>query len=214
MFLRLLQRVGSFFMDTIEVFVISMSIFIVVYLFLMQPHQVKGNSMFPTYHDGEYLMTDKVTYKFREPKRGDIVVFKAPVNEDFDFIKRVIAVPGDKILIKDGEVYVNGEMLNEVYLPDEYDTRGGRFLREGVEADVPEGTYICIGDNRGHSSDSREWGPVPMENIVGRVFFRYWPFNRFGLVGNDGWEVFAAWIRVTPNPRGFVYQLADESLGQ
>ncbi len=192
MFLRLLQRVGSFFMDIIEVFVISMSIFIVVYLFLMQPHQVKGNSMFPTYHDGEYLMTDKVTYKFREPKRGDIVVFKAPVNEDFDFIKRVIAVPGDKILIKDGEVYVNGEMLNEVYLPDEYDTRGGRFLREGVEAEVPEGTYICIGDNRGHSSDSREWGPVPKENIVGRVFFRYWPFNRFGLVGNDGWEVFAA----------------------
>jgi len=179
-------------MDIIEVFVISMSIFIVVYLFLMQPHQVKGNSMFPTYHDGEYLMTDKVTYKFREPKRGDIVVFKAPVNEDFDFIKRVIAVPGDKILIKDGEVYVNGEMLNEVYLPDEYDTRGGRFLREGVEAEVPEGTYICIGDNRGHSSDSREWGPVPKENIVGRVFFRYWPFNRFGLVGNDGWEVFAA----------------------
>jgi len=108
MFLRLLQRVGSFFMDIIEVFVISMSIFIVVYLFLMQPHQVKGNSMFPTYHDGEYLMTDKVTYKFREHKRGDIVVFKAPVNEDFDFIKRVIAVPGYKILIKDGEVYVNG----------------------------------------------------------------------------------------------------------
>ena len=129
MFLRLLQRVGSFFMDTIEVFVISMSIFIVVYLFLMQPHQVKGNSMFPTYHDGEYLMTDKVTYKFREPKRGDIVVFKAPVNEDFDFIKRVIAVPGDKILIKDGEVYVNGEMLNEVYLPDEYDTREVELAR-------------------------------------------------------------------------------------
>lgn len=192
MFLRLLQRVGSFFMDIIEVFVISMSIFIVVYLFLMQPHQVKGNSMFPTYHDGEYLMTDKVTYKFREPKRGDIVVFKAPVNEDFDFIKRVIAVPGDKIMVKGGEVYVNGEMLNETYLPEEYDTRAGRALREGVEAEVPEGTYICIGDNRGHSSDSREWGPVPMENIVGRVFFRYWPFNRFGLVGNDGWEVFTA----------------------
>lgn len=179
-------------MDIIEVFVISMSIFIVVYLFLMQPHQVKGNSMFPTYHDGEYLMTDKVTYKFREPKRGDVVVFKAPVNEDFDFIKRVIAVPGDKIMVKDGEVYVNGEMLNETYLPEEYDTRAGRSLREGVEAEVSEGTYICIGDNRGHSSDSREWGPVPMENIVGRVFFRYWPFNRFGLVGNDGWEVFAA----------------------
>ena len=191
MFLRLLQRVGAFFMDIIEVFVVSMSIFIVVYLFLMQPHQVKGNSMFPTYHDGEYLMTDKVTYRFREPKRGDVVVFKAPVNEDFDFIKRVIAVPGDRILIKDGEVYINGEMLNEVYLPEEYDTRGGRFLREGVEMEVPEGSYICIGDNRGHSSDSREWGPVPMENIVGRVFFRYWPLDRFGLVGDDGWDVFA-----------------------
>lgn len=176
-------------MDIIEVFVISMSVFIVVYLFLMQPHQVKGNSMFPTYHDGEYLMTDKVTYRFRAPQRGDVVVFRTPMNEDYDFIKRVIAVPGDQIMVEGGSVYINGNKLDEKYLPDGYTTRAGRFLREGVVVEVSDNSYLCLGDNRGHSSDSREWGPVPAENIIGRVFFRYWPFERLGIVGNDGQSV-------------------------
>ena len=192
MIARALRRTSAFFMDIVEVFVISMSIFIVVYLFLMQPHQVKGNSMFPTYHDGEYLMTDKVSYRFRTPKRGEVVVFKAPINEDFDFIKRVIGVPGDRVMVKGGSIYVNGIEIEETYLPPEYETRGGRFLREGVEVVVPENSYICIGDNRGHSSDSREWGPVPIENFVGRGFFRYWPLNKIGIVGNDGAAPFAA----------------------
>src|SRR5688572_20879174 len=114
---EIFRKVGNFFMDIIEVFVVSMSIFIVVYLFLMQPHQVKGNSMFPTFHDSEYLMTDKITYKRRLPQRGDVVVFKSPVDENFDFIKRVIGEPGDRVKIQGGEVYVNGQMLKEDYLP-------------------------------------------------------------------------------------------------
>lgn len=169
-------------MDIIEVFVISMSIFIVVYLFLMQPHQVKGNSMFPTFNDGEYLMTDKITYRQRNPKKGDVVVFKAPINEDFDFIKRVLGEPGDRVKIEGGSVWVNGIKLSEPYLPPEYTTRSGRYMREGEEILVPEGTWIVIGDNRGHSSDSREWGPVPLANFVGKGFFRYWPPNKMGWI--------------------------------
>jgi signal peptidase I len=167
------------------VFVLSASVFIVVYLFLMQPHQVKGNSMVPNFHDGEYLLTDKVTFRRRLPIYGDVVVFKAPVNENYDFIKRVIAIPGEKIMIKENRVYLNDQILDEsAYLPSDFITRAGQFLREGVEFSVPEGTVFVLGDNRDHSSDSREWGPVPLENIVGKTFFRYWPPETVGLISN------------------------------
>jgi signal peptidase I len=168
----------------IEVFVVSASIFVVVYLFLMQPHQVKGSSMFPTFKDGEYVLTDKVTFRTRAPKYGDVIVFKAPVNENFDFIKRVIAVPGDRVSVEAGKVSVNGTQLNEFYLPPEYTTAQGQFLHEGVEYVVPEGYVFAMGDNRDHSSDSRDWGPVPDENIVGKAFFRYWPADKVGLIVN------------------------------
>ncbi|MBI3954571.1 signal peptidase I [Candidatus Collierbacteria bacterium] len=173
-----------FIYEIIEVFVISASIFVVVYLFLMQPHQVKGSSMFPTFKDGEYLLTDKITYKRRDPIWGDVIVFKAPINENFDFIKRVIAIPEDTIKIQAGKIYVNDKMLDEDYLPKEYTTSPGQFLKEGLEFRVPEGTVMAIGDNRDHSSDSRDWGPVPYQNIVGRAFFRYWPTNKVGVIAN------------------------------
>ncbi len=178
----LFKKLVAIVMDMIEVFVVSMSVFIVIYLFLMQPHQVKGSSMYPTFYDKEYLMTDKITYKRQNPERGEIVVFKAPINESFDFIKRVIAIPGDTVKIQAGKVWLNGEVLEEPYLPSSYSTQAGRYLREGKEFVVPADTYITFGDNRDHSSDSREWGPVPFQNIVGRVFFRYWPFQKAGWV--------------------------------
>jgi signal peptidase I len=94
--------------EFVEAFVISASVFVVIYLFLMQPHQVKGSSMFPTFKDKEYLLTDKVTYRTREPRDGDVIVFKAPINEDFDFIKRIIATPGQTVMVKEGKVYIDG----------------------------------------------------------------------------------------------------------
>lgn len=151
----------------------------------MQPHQVKGNSMVPSFHNGEYLLTDKITFRQRLPVYGDVIVFKAPVNENYDFIKRVIAVPGEKIMIKNNHVYIDGNMLDEsAYLPEDYQTRPGQFLRDNLEFDVPDGTVFAMGDNRDHSSDSREWGPVPLQNIVGRTFFRYWPPQVVGLISN------------------------------
>ncbi len=170
--------------EFVESFVISASFFVVIYLFLMQPHQVKGSSMFPTFKDKEYLLTDKITYKRRLPVYGDIIVFKAPMNESYDFIKRVIAIPGQSVTVKGGRVFVDGKMLEENYLPKEYTTSPGQYLQEGEEYTVQEGEVMAFGDNRDHSSDSRDWGPVPDRNIVGRVFFRYWPPKVAGLVRN------------------------------
>ncbi len=168
--------------EFVEAFVISASVFVVVYLFLMQPHQVKGSSMFPTFKDKEYLLTDKVTYKTRQPMDGDVIVFKAPINEDFDFIKRIIATPGQTVMVKDGKVFVDGQMIDEFYLPKEYTTAPGQFLHDGEEYTVQPDEIMAFGDNRDHSSDSRDWGPVPYRNIVGKVFFRYWPTSVAGLV--------------------------------
>ena len=168
--------------EFVESFVISASFFVVIYLFLMQPHQVKGSSMFPTFKDKEYLLTDKITYKRRLPVYGDIIVFKAPMNESYDFIKRVIATPGQTVKVKGGRVFVDDKMLEEDYLPKEYTTSPGQYLQEGEEYTVQEGEVMAFGDNRDHSSDSRDWGPVPDRNIVGRVFFRYWPPKVAGVV--------------------------------
>ncbi len=170
--------------EFVEAFVISASVFVVVYLFLMQPHQVKGSSMFPTFKDKEYLLTDKITYKRADPSFGDVIVFKAPINENFDFIKRVIAVPGQTVKVKGGHVYIDGTLLNESYLSNDIVTNPGQFLLEGESYMVQPGEVMAFGDNRDHSSDSRDWGPVPNQNIVGRVFFRYWPTNVVGVVSN------------------------------
>jgi signal peptidase I len=170
--------------EFVEAFVISASVFVVVYLFLMQPHQVSGSSMYPTFKDKEYLLTDKITYKRSSPNYGDVIVFKAPMNENVDFIKRVIALPGQEVMVKGGHVYINGLELVEPYLASSVVTNAGEFLHEGVPYTVQPGELLAFGDNREHSSDSRDWGPVPDANIVGRVFFRYWPMNVAGVVTN------------------------------
>lgn len=181
--------IGAFFLDIIETVVIALSIFLIIYLFVMQPHQVNGASMYPTYEDKEYLLTDKISYKTGTPERGDVVVFKAPPaaqcpeGTGCDFIKRVIGLPGDAVEVRDESVFVNGIKLEESYLPMGTPTRPGAATANGT-VKVPEGHYFMMGDNRNHSSDSRSWGPVPKELIVGKVFFRYWPPNKVGMVSH------------------------------
>lgn len=181
------KKISTFFVDTIETVVIALSIFLVVYLFLLQPHQVSGLSMFPNFHDKEYILTDKVSYRLGDPKRGDVVVFHAPKaagcpqGTACDFIKRVIALPGETVQIIDHAYYINGTKLAEPYIPPENVTNGGKFLNQNaVTLGVNE--YFVTGDNRPHSSDSREWGPIGKEEIIGKGFLRYWPLPRFGLV--------------------------------
>ena len=185
--MAIFKVVGGFFMDIIETAVASLSIFLVVYLFLMQPHQVNGNSMYPSFEDKEYLMTDKISYRMGEPVRGDVVVFHAPAGAHCptgtgcDFIKRVIGLPGDIVEVTNGKYYINNKELPEAYLPEEFVTYSGSFTGGGPVV-VPPNEYFVSGDNRSHSSDSRAFGFVPKGNIVGKVFFRYWPPGRVGTL--------------------------------
>ena len=178
----LLRSLWLFFLDFLETIVVSLAIFAVVYIFLFQPHQVDGQSMTPNFQNGEYILTDKISYRIHAPNRGDVVVFHSPQDERVDFIKRILGVPGDTIKIQSGYVYLNGTKLEEEYLNDPGAVLSGRFLRENSEVKIPAGQYFVMGDNRSHSSDSREWGLVTSGGIVGRAFFRYWPISDFGVV--------------------------------
>lgn len=138
--------------------------------------------MQPNYPDGEFLLTDKITYRFNQPQRGDVIVFKAPVNEEDDYIKRIIGLPGERVSIIDGKVYINGILLKEEYLSPTLYTTGGLFLPNNKEVTVPENHFFVMGDNRPYSSDSRAWGFVPRENIIGKAWFVYWPPQKAGVV--------------------------------
>lgn len=167
-------------MDILETVTFVASIFIVIYLFIMQPNQVKGASMEPGLYSGEYIFTSKITYKFRPIESGDIVVFKSPQNPDIDYIKRVIGIPGDTVIFQDQKVSVNGEVLTEPYVADKTDLWEGGYIKEGEPIIVPNGEIIVLGDNRPRSSDSREFGPIPISSVIGQVFYRYFPPNKMG----------------------------------
>lgn len=146
--------------------------------------------MSPNYPDSEYLLTEKVTYYLRNPERGDIVVFSPPpeVSTTDEYIKRVIAVPGEKVMVENGRVYINDKMLNEPYLASSVFTNPGTFLEEGKEYTVPEGKYMVFGDNRPNSSDSRYWGPITKAEISGRAWVIYWPLNLMGTVPKPSYQ--------------------------
>lgn len=141
--------------------------------------------MHPTFKDKEYILTNLIGLRFGMPHRGDVIVFKAPKEEEKDFIKRVIGEPGDTVLLKDGFVYVKGTILDESsYLPADVRTYGGSSLRDGEPVVVPEDRYFVMGDNRAASSDSREWGFLPKNDIIGISFFVYWPVNTMRVIKN------------------------------
>ncbi len=178
------ESLGSHVIDFIQTLVVFGAVFALIYLFVAQFHKVSGNSMFPTYHNGDYLITEKISYKLGEPKHGDVIVLKNPRDESQDFIKRIIALPGDTIKIENNAVFVNNTALNETYLPVQTPTHAGAFLTEGQTVKAGEDQYFVLGDNRNHSSDSREWGAVTKKEIIGRAFFRYWPPQSIGLLTN------------------------------
>lgn len=181
------KSVSALFLDLVETVVIGLSIFLVIYLFFMQPHQVSGQSMETTLMNKDYVLTDKISYRTGNPQRGDIVVVHAPeaancpTGTGCDFIKRMIGLPGDTIEVKDNGIFVNGTKLNEPYIDAGNQTQPGRFTENRVVT-LGQDQYFVVGDNRMHSSDSRAWGPVSRDDIVGRAFFRYWPLNSAQLL--------------------------------
>lgn len=178
---------ASNILEFIQSTVVFFAIISIVYLFAVQPHKVSGCSMCDTFQSGDFILTDKVSYHFGDPKRGDVVVFKYPRDPSIDFIKRIIAVPGDKIKLVDSKVMVNDITIDEPYIEGK-PTLPNDFLRENQEYTVTADNYIVFGDNRTGSSDSRAWGELPKGLIIGKAMFRYWPFTEAGLIKNPNQE--------------------------
>ena len=181
--------IGKFIISFLETIVVALVISIVLYIFVMTPHEVIGNSMYPTYKNGEYLMANKISYRISDPQRGDVIIFEYQENQDF--IKRIIALPGDTIMLKDGEFYINDFPLDESnYLSDAIYTNGGEYLKEGESKMIPQGQYFVSGDNRPQSSDSRTFGPVKEEDIKGKAWIVYFPFSEFRIVRHEEYPNF------------------------
>ena len=165
--MKIVKSIIDFVMDILETVVFIGSLFIVVYLFILTPNQVKGASMENTFHTGDYILTSRITYKFRRLERGDVIVFKSPKNPDIEYIKRIIGLPGDVINIADAT-----------------NLWEGGCVKDNVPYAVPEGYIFVMGDNRPRSSDSREFCAVTIDSVVGDVFYRYFPANVIGIVSN------------------------------
>lgn len=179
------RKAYFFTLDLLQTILLAASIFLVIYIFLFRPFQVSGDSMYPTFKNGEYILTNLIAVKMNGIERGDVIVFHAPPDHEKDFIKRVIGLPGETVMLKDGFVYINGKQLDEsAYLHSDVRTYGGSFLKDGQPYTVPANNYIVFGDNRPFSSDSREWGLLPSSMIIGKSSFVYWPLNVMRLVHN------------------------------
>ncbi|NCU42453.1 MAG: signal peptidase I [Candidatus Moranbacteria bacterium] len=193
--------VGGFLLEIIKVFFLAFIIIVPIRMFIFQPFFVQGSSMEPNFHDGEYLLVNEWGYKhtdigffskpffsvepFRELKRGDVVVFRYPKNPSIFYVKRIIALPGEKILFKEGRIEIiekgglNRFFLDESsYLPETTNTKNLESLALSDEE------YFVMGDNRMHSNDSRAWGPVNKSFIIGKVALRMWPFDKISKVNS------------------------------
>lgn len=173
--------VGSFLWELARIIIIAFIVMIGFRFFVAEPFIVSGSSMVPNYHDREYLVVNKMSYRVHEPKRGDVIVFRYPKDPSQYFIKRIIGLPGEKVKVENGKVYVfndehpDGSALGEPYLSNQDITLGKNDL-------VTLGTdeFFVLGDNRLASSDSRVWGVLPREDIVGTAWLRVFPLNTFG----------------------------------
>ncbi len=154
---------------------IALAIAAFIIVFLYQPVKVEGTSMMPGLSDQERIFINKFVYRFESIGRGDIVVFHPPLDPSTSYIKRVIGIPGDRIQIDDGRVYVNGHLLSEPYIPEQF-----RDYVSCPELIVPSGTFFVLGDHRNMSWDSRKFGPVKEKYIYGKAVFVYWPMEKMG----------------------------------
>lgn len=163
-----------------EVILIALITVFVIRTFIVQPFQVSGASMSPNFQNGNYLLVDELTYHFRKPERGEVIVFRYTGDKSSFFVKRIIGLPGEKVVVHDGEVTITSHKetftLPETYLPLQTETSGE------VAATLGEDEYFVMGDNRDNSFDSRNWGPLHEENIIGIVRLRLYPFSQFGTV--------------------------------
>lgn len=176
------SELGKFIWDLVKVFIISMAIILPVRYFIAQPFIVSGSSMEPNFYNGEYLIVNEIGYTLGQPARGDVIVFKFPKDTSQYFIKRIIGLPGERLKLADNKIIIynkehpTGWVLEEKYLPaTDLTFASGEFNNITMGSDE----FFVLGDNRMASSDSRFWGPVPRQDIIGKVFVRAFPFQSF-----------------------------------
>lgn len=165
----------SWLRELIESVLPALIIVLVVNVFLAQATRVEGQSMEPTLFDSQRLIIEKISYRLHEPKRGDVIVLRPPTRSSVPLIKRVIGLPGETVEIHDGQVFVNGTSLEEGYLNGPTEGSMAATL-------VPEQHVLVLGDNRGASNDSRSFGMVAYDDIIGKAWLRYWPLEQIGVI--------------------------------
>ncbi|MFH0739779.1 MAG: signal peptidase I [bacterium] len=166
----------SFIWEVLQVVIVALAIVMPIRLFIFQPFIVKGASMEPSFHGGDYLIVDEISYRFKSPERGEVLVFKYPLDKSQRFIKRIIGLPGERVDIAAGKITITSaigdkKLLNEIYITTPF----SEMVLENNSMTLGENEYYVMGDNRSHSYDSRNWGVLKREDIVGRVVFRAWP---------------------------------------
>jgi len=176
------KKIKTVITDYVLTLVIFSSVFLIIYFFVGQLFEVTGESMTPSFQDGEQLLAEKISVNFSNLKRGDVVVFKNPFENNRLLIKRIIGLPKEKFQITDGAVYINENKLQEDYLSERMYTKGGRILEENFEYTIPENSFVVLGDNREKSTDSRNWGYVKKDMIIGRAVFVYYPIKNMRIV--------------------------------
>jgi signal peptidase I len=170
---------SSLLREVAEVAVTALALYLII-SFAVQAVHVEGLSMYATLDDNDYLIANKIDYRLHAPERGDIIILRPPSDNSKDFIKRVIALPGEKLLIVDSVVYINGHRLDEPYLPEAWIQLNNWSTAGPGGTVMPPNQYFVMGDNRNRSQDSRIFGPISRDRIDGRAWFRIWPLDHFG----------------------------------
>lgn len=176
-----LKSFFQFIWEITKIVLLALVIVVPIRYFLFQPFLVKGQSMEPTFHNNDYLIIDQISYRFRTPDRGEVIVFRYPNNTSQRFIKRIIGLPGETIEIKDGKVFIITDDVAQALDESNYLSLSLETLGD-TRITLSEGEYFVLGDNRGVSADSRSWGYLANKYIIGRVFFRAWPITALAVI--------------------------------
>jgi signal peptidase I len=171
---------ASVLREFVETILFTLLIYVIVRTFLFENYRVLGRSMEPTLENDQFLVVNKLGYRLYAPQRGDIIVFVDPTSPDRKLIKRIIGLPGETVEIRDGQVLINGRKMDEPYITVPWHSTRPASI-------IPEDQYFVLGDNRNNSSDSRSWGTLPEEDIVGKAWLSYWPPNMWGLIPHEAY---------------------------
>ena len=173
----------NFVWEILKIVIISLAIIIPIRYFLIQPFFVNGASMEPNFLDGDYLIIDEISYRFDKPERGDVIIFRYPLDPSQFFIKRIIGLPSETVKIEEGKIIIK-DISEKTFVLDESKYLSDAYTAGNIELELEDNEYFVLGDNRQSSSDSRKWGELNRKNIIGQAWIRAWPFNRLGVVNN------------------------------